>query len=147
MPLTEKSVERLVGVHPDLQSVVRRAADRLPFQLAVIEGVRSEKRQAELYAQGRTRPGKVVTWTMDSRHRVQRCGHGCAVDLVKLSENDSIDWNNKGDFLAIGKAMMTAAAELGIPIRWGYDWDGDGITQEKGEYDGPHFELPKARYP
>lgn len=147
MALNARSEQRLEGVHPDLQAVVRRASQLLAFPLAVIEGVRTEARQAELYAQGRTKPGKVVTWTMDSRHRIQSSGYGCAVDLVRLGEGGRIDWNNVGDFMAIGKAMLTAGAELGIPVRWGYDWDGDGITRERGEYDGPHFELPKARYP
>jgi peptidoglycan L-alanyl-D-glutamate endopeptidase CwlK len=38
-------------------------------------------------------------------------------------------------------AMFAAAKELNIKIRWGRDWDQDGIIGEKGETDGPHFEL------
>lgn len=36
----------------------------------VTEAKRSIERQRYLYAQGRTRPGKVVTWTLHSRHIV-----------------------------------------------------------------------------
>lgn len=146
-PLSTQSLERLHGVHPDLQRVIARAAQLLPFPLTVLEGVRTEQRQAELYAIGRTKPGKIVTATMDSRHRVQKCGYGCAVDLAKREADGSIDWNNTRNFLIIGKAMFAAAAELHVPIRWGYDWDGDGITQEHGEYDGPHHELQRKAYP
>ena len=38
-------------------------------------------------------------------------------------------------------SMMRAARELKVPIRWGADWDRDGIPREKGETDSPHFEL------
>jgi peptidoglycan L-alanyl-D-glutamate endopeptidase CwlK len=37
--------------------------------------------------------------------------------------------------------MFAAAAKLGVHIRWGWDWDGDGKQRERGETDGPHFEL------
>lgn len=145
--LSQRSIDRLQGVHPDLTRIVVDAARLLPFEILVVEGVRSLERQQELYAQGRTKPGKVVTWTMDSRHRVQKCGFGCAVDLAPIKSDGKVDWDDVKKFLAIGKAMMTAAMRLGLEVRWGYDWDGDGITQERGEYDGPHFELPKSKYP
>jgi hypothetical protein len=38
-------------------------------------------------------------------------------------------------------AMFAAAKELGVSIRWGADWDGDGKPRERGESDSPHFEL------
>ena len=145
--LSDTSRRKLEGVHPDLIKVVELAVTALEFPVIVVEGVRSEARQRELYAQGRTKPGKVVTWTMDSRHRVQKCGYGCAVDLAGVNKLGGIDWNDKAKFHAIGAAMRAAAANRNIPIRWGYDWDGDGKLEEKGEYDGPHFELAKSRYP
>lgn len=43
----------------------------------VFEARRSQERQDWLYAQGRTRPGKVVTWTKTSNHK-----DGKAVDIV-----------------------------------------------------------------
>ena len=39
------------------------------------------------------------------------------------------------------QALLAAAAAEGVRIRWGKDWDQDGIAGEKGETDGPHFEL------
>lgn len=144
--LSDASLQKLRGVHPDLQRVVQAAAQRLPFPVVVVEGVRTVDRQRELFAQGRTRPGKIVTWTMDSRHLVQRCGYGCAVDIAPVKPG-GIDWENKARFFEIGAAMKAAAANDNIPVRWGYDWDGDGKLMEKGEYDGPHFELARASYP
>lgn len=142
MRLSERSEKRLAGVHPDLVKVLKAAVESLDFEVAVTEGVRTKARQTELYAQGRTKPGKIVTWSMASRHLT---GH--AVDLVPLQDDGSIDWNDKDRFFEIGSAMREESIRSGIPVRWGYDWDGDGVLNEKGEYDGPHFELARSKYP
>jgi hypothetical protein len=61
------------------------------FTVKVIETRRSEARQRWLYAQGRTRKGKIVTWTMDSRHR-----WGLALDFVLVRNvSGRIDWDAK----------------------------------------------------
>lgn len=135
MQLDERSEKRLEGVNPTLVSIIRRAAKRLPFALFVVEGLRSRERQAELYAQGRTKPGKKVTWTLHSKHL-----EGKAVDLAPLI-NGAIDWADLSKFDAIAKAMQDAAKEVGVTVRWGGDWDMDGQPRERGESDSPHFEL------
>lgn len=146
--LGTRSRTRLKGVHPDLVRVVELCLHKYtPIDFTVIEGVRSLTRQKELYAQGRTKPGPKVTWSMQSRHLVQKGGFGCAVDIGPFDVKGNILWNDTAKFLTIGKSMLVAAGELCIPIRWGYDWDGDGIFMESGEYDGPHFELVRSAYP
>ncbi len=133
--LGAKSLARLQGVDPRLVRVVKRAIALTAVDFTVIEGVRSKERQAELFAQGRTKPGKIVTWTMKSKHI-----DGLAVDLAPWV-NGAIDWNDLKKFDAIAKAMSEAAASLGVKIRWGANWDGDDKPREKGEGDSPHFEL------
>ena len=133
------SQSKLVGVHPDLAKVVRRAIEISPVDFKVIEGVRTPERQRQLYAQGRTKPGPVVTWTLKSNHFKQADGYGHAVDLLPAP----YDWKASGPFDAMAKAMLAAAKELGVGLRWGKDWDGDGVIGEKGEGDSPHFELKK----
>lgn len=135
--LSQKSVDKLKGVHPDLVRAVRRAIELSAQDFFVDCGVRTKAEQAELYARGRTKPGPVVTWTMNSRHLPAADGFGRAVDLVPFP----IDWNDPAKFNAIAKAMFAAAAELKVSLRWGADWDKDGKPREKGEYDSPHFEL------
>lgn len=138
--LSATSLERLKGVNPRMVAVVKEAVSRLPFDVLVTEGLRSRERQKQLYAQGRTVPGKVVTWTLNSKHCQQADGTGHAVDLCPVI-GGSIPWNDRTKFVAISKAMFAAAEHLGTHIRWGADWDADGHPYEKGEYDGPHFEL------
>lgn len=137
--LGTQSRERLGGVHPNLVKIVKRAIELTTVDFMVLEGVRTEARQKELYAQGRTTPGKIVTWTMNSKHRIQPDGFGHAVDLVPYP----IDWEDPIKFDTIALAMKSAACELGLEnrLRWGADWDQDGNPREKGELDSPHFEI------
>lgn len=133
--LSSKSRTKLVGVEEPLVLVVERAIQISSVDFAVTEGLRTLARQKELYAKGRTAPGPIVTWTMNSKHL-----QGRAVDLVPFVAGRLV-WDDVSLFKKIGEAMFQAAHELEVSIRWGYDWDMDGVLQEKGEYDGPHFEL------
>lgn len=134
--LSERSLKNLEGVHPKMVAVVKRALELSTVDFTVIEGVRTQARQRQLYAQGRTAPGKKVTWTLTSNHFVNpRTGFGHAVDLFPGT------WEDLSKFNAMAKAMFQAANELNIPIRWGADWDRDGKPRERGETDSPHFEL------
>lgn len=123
--LSQKSHDRLSGVHPDLVSVVKRALEISEIDFAVLEGVRSKTWQAQLFAEKATK-------TMNSRHLT---GH--AVDLgAYVAGSIRWDWPL---YYRIADAMKSAAEELGIPLTWGGDW--------KSFPDGPHFELPWADYP
>lgn len=128
---------KLDGVHPDLVRVVERAIEITRHDFSVLCGVRTKAEQAALYAQGRTKPGPVVTWTMDSRHIPQADGYGHAVDLVPYP----MDWKSGEKFDAIAAAMFKASSECGVPLRWGQDWNRNGVPRERGETDAPHFEL------
>jgi peptidoglycan L-alanyl-D-glutamate endopeptidase CwlK len=145
--LGQGSRKKLEGVHPDLCMVVERAIELSKIDFKVTDGVRTLAQQKALYAQGRTKPGKVVTWTLNSRHLVNATtGFGHAVDLLPAP----YDWVLKDDpttpevddnFKKVADAMFHAANELGVAIRWGANWDGDTKIREKGESDNPHFEL------
>lgn len=151
--LGKQSRDRLIGVHPKLVAVVGRAIQLTEQDFMVLEGVRSQHRQWELYAKGRTiaqlraagvpahilaRPGEAkVTWTTKSNHRPKADGFGYAVDLCPYP----VDWNDLKKFDAVARAMFEAAEQLSTEIRWGADWDADGKPRERGETDSPHFEL------
>lgn len=134
--LSQRSLNRLVGVNENLVNVVKRAIEISEVDFMVIEGLRTKQRQEELYAQGRTKPGKIVTWTMKSKHI-----DGLAVDIAPCNKDGSINWNDLKMFDKMADAMFKAAKELNINIRHGADWNMNGIKREKGETDAPHFEL------
>ena len=141
------SLRYLEGVDPRLVRVVKTAIRISPIDFKVVCGVRTREEQIALYAQGRTRPGKIVTWTLASRHLPDpKTGLGRAVDLLPAP----YDWALIDDpstpavddaFVKLAQAMIAAAKIEGVKIRWGANWDGDVQIREKGETDNPHFEL------
>jgi peptidoglycan L-alanyl-D-glutamate endopeptidase CwlK len=135
MELTTRDKQRLVGVKEAMVRVVTRAATLYPGTFMVIEGLRTKARQAELFAQGRTTPGKVVTWTMESKHLT-----GDAVDLAPVI-GGAIPWGSAGEFDKLAQAMKQAALIEGVQIVWGADWNSNGTAREKGETDSPHYQL------
>lgn len=137
----DRSRKNLEGVHPKLTDVAERAIELSGQDFFVNEGVRTMERQKQLYAQGRTKPGPKVTWTLNSNHfKSPRTGFGHAIDVYPFPyAPDAKDIAKKQR--AIAAAFFKAAGELNIPIRWGADWDMDGNYGERGEGDSPHFEL------
>jgi peptidoglycan L-alanyl-D-glutamate endopeptidase CwlK len=112
--LNAASERKLKGVKPDLVDVARRASEiGPPFQ--IVQGNRTVAEQAAIYAQGRSRPGKIVTWTKHSKHI-----GGNAVDFAALV-NGKISWNDKL-YPPIANAFKRAALELRTGIEWGGDW-------------------------
>ena len=89
------------------------------LKVRITETYRSQERQNELYAQGRTKPGQIVTWTKKSRHTSRRAWDICK--NVKGEEySDTAFFEKCGD----------AAKEAGIT--WGGNWKTP---------DMPHFEI------
>ncbi|SUU98745.1 phage holin family protein [Avibacterium paragallinarum] len=52
---SQRSEKHLQGVHDDLVKVVRKALEYSTVDFAVIEGVRTKARQAQLFKQGATK--------------------------------------------------------------------------------------------
>ncbi|WP_339913639.1 peptidoglycan-binding protein [uncultured Brevundimonas sp.] len=123
--LDARSEKNLKGVHPDLVRVVRGAATISPIAFVVTEGLRTIERQRSLVASGASR-------TMKSRHLT---GH--AVDLA-ARVNGEIRWDWPL-YQTLSKAMKQAAQEANVALEWGGDW--------RSFKDGPHFQLPWAKYP
>lgn len=141
LPYDPDPSHHLVGVHPNLVKVFLRACELFKGRARVIEGVRSAQRQAQLYAQGRTVPGKIVTWVKVSNHQAKADGLGHAIDAVVMKADGSIEWNDSHQYDALDDAMQAASKELGIPIRYGGNWDMDEHRHEHGETDLDHWEL------
>lgn len=89
------------------------------LNIRITETYRSQERQNYLYEQGRTRSGKVVTWTHNSRHTSRR-----AWDICKNAKG------HEYDDPSFFKQCGSVAKELGII--WGGIWTTP---------DTPHFEI------
>lgn len=122
--LSQRSLTALVGVHPDLVRVVKRAITISTVDFIVGEGLRTLETQRKYVASG-------VSKTMKSRHLT---GH--AVDLWAYLV--TIRWE-PALYVPIADSMKAAGKELGVPVEWGFDLWG---------WDSPHFQLPRGKqYP
>lgn len=126
--LSQRSLDRLVGVHPDLAEIVQLAIQRTTVDFTVVEGVRTLERQREYVARG-------ASQTMASYHLPQADGLSHAVDLAPLIDG-VIPWSNWQAFAGLAQVVKACAAELGVPVEWGGDW--------KTLKDGPHFQIPRS---
>jgi hypothetical protein len=98
-----------------VERVIARMKEEYGHDVSLVETTRSQERQDFLFAQGRTRPGQVVTWTQDSAHT-----RGEAADVM-------IDgsWSNADGFAR----LQRIAREEGL--------------RTLGVRDPGHLELPR----
>lgn len=136
------TLERIALLHPKVRSEARdiyaeicdalkgRAMCRFVFTLRTIA------EQDALYAQGRTRPGKIVT---NARGGMSFHNYGLAIDIVLIVDSDgngSFDravWDTKTDFDGDGRADWMEV--VAIFKQHGWTWGGDWKF-----VDPPHFE-------
>ncbi len=139
--LSQRSLNSLSGVDPNLVKVVKRAIEITEQDFIVIEGLRTREQMMINYGKGRTvaqlavhgipasyaKPKESkVTWLNNpfaSNH-----AKGKAVDIVP----NPVDWSDISKFKKINEAMQAAAKELGVKLSYGGDWT-------KKDY--PHWEL------
>ena len=112
--LSQRSLDRLDSVDPDLIKVVKYAIGVTKVDFGVIEGVRTLEKQKELVAAGASK-------TMNSKHL-----KGLAVDLMAYVGGRGC-WELKV-YDDIADAMKQGAIEYGVPIVWGASWHIRNIT-------------------
>ena len=126
--MNDHSKERLAKVHPELAARVERAALVLAAEgihIEVVQGLRTYAEQDALYAQGRTKSGKIVTKAVGgfSNHNF-----GLAVDVCPFVDGKPA-WNAAE---SVWQAIGAAGKQAGLD--WGGGW--------KSFQDKPHLELP-----
>ena len=150
--LSQRSLDKLEGVHPHMTAVVERAIQLTDVDFGVTQGVRTLEEQKANVAAGRSQ-------TMASKHLLQDDGFSHAVDVVAYIGSD-VSWElNVYDDIC--DAFKQAAEEVGCAIKWGAAWsEGDirsypsssedammayiDLRRSQGRrpfIDAPHFEL------
>lgn len=121
--MSTRDVNRL---DPVLQPLLRKLLNEAKFgdwSAFMTDGFRSFKEQDELYARGRTKPGKIVT---NAKGGQSKHNHGLAFDIAFKNKYGAVIWD-------VG--LLTKAGKIGkkLGLTWGGDW--------KSFRDYPHFEL------
>jgi hypothetical protein len=56
--------------------------------------------------------------------------------------NGVIPWDDTHIFAVVAGSFFAAALELGVMLRWGGDWDGDGLSKgDQRFFDYGHVEI------
>ena len=120
------SDSRINDLHPLVKEKARQFINRvekeLGIKLRVTSTLRTYAEQNELYAQGRTKSGAIVT---NAKGGQSNHNFGTALDVIPIV-NGQPDWSTKHwqEIATIGKS---------VGFQWGGDW--------KGLVDKPHFEM------
>ena len=120
-----RSRSQLETCHKDL----RRLFDRVivSWDCTILEGHRTQERQAQLLREGKSK-------VQISKHNYRP---SLAVDVAPYP----IDWEDTERFVEFGLFVLQVARDLGLSIRWGGDWDGDGDLTDQSFNDLVHFEI------
>lgn len=121
----EKSAARLTGLHPVLAASANALIERSYARgvpIVITHGLRTIAEQNALYAQGRSKPGPIVT---NARGGTSYHNYGLAFDFaLLLPDGNYISWdmNRDGDKdkLADWQEIVQEAKLLGL--EWGGDW-------------------------
>lgn len=138
------TIDRIELMHPVLREQLKK--DYLEINRRLAKGIRlrfsqtfrTVSEQNELYAQGRTKKGNIVT---NARGGSSFHNYGLAFDIVILYDKDgngtfeTASWNEKTDFDKNGKAEWIQVVEFFKSKGW--KWGGDFRSFR----DSPHFEM------
>jgi peptidoglycan L-alanyl-D-glutamate endopeptidase CwlK len=126
-----KNDERIAKLHPKMRplatQLINEVESKLGHKLLVVSGLRTFDEQRDIYAQGRTKPGNIVTYAKPgySYHN-----YGLAIDVTHIKDGNKPDWS---------RPITKDIAEIGkkIGLEWGGYWT--------RPYDPPHFQLTLSK--
>jgi len=136
------SLKRLRTCHIDLQRIMLLAISVSDIDFGIAEGHRSIERQKELFDEGKS---KVDGINKKGKHNYTP---SLAVDIYPYF-NGGANWDK--EHLSYIAGIIKACTELLLDqeeithkIRWGGNWDMDGIILLDQNFDDrPHFEIIK----
>lgn len=139
------SKTRLATCHNDLQKVLQLAISRSRIDFGISEGHRSLKRQKQLFDEGRS---KIDGIKKKGKHNYHP---SLAADIYIYHPDPEVRSKllyDKPSLCYIAGVIISCAGELlekdeiSHSIRWGGNWDRDGIILQDQSFDDlPHFEL------
>ena len=121
------SKRRLKTCEKDLQDLFSEVVKY--FDCSVLVGYRGRNEQDNAYESGHSK----VKWP-NGKHNKKP---SVAVDVAPYP----IDWKDRERFIYFGGFVKGCAFRMGIPLRWGGDWDNDTQLSDNNFDDLVHFEL------
>lgn len=127
-----RSTKNILEAHPDLQRLFYEVIKY--FDCTVIDAYRPQEEQDEAYYTGRSQ-----LKFPQSKHNVKP---SMAVDVVPwFTDAPHVRWKDMDTFYYFAGFVKGIAANMGINIRTGLDWDSDNDFKDQSFQDAAHFEL------
>jgi len=128
------SEKKLATCHPNIITICRTVIQDYDF--TILCGYRDKISQNAAYPKYTT-----VKYPGSKHNKIP----SLAIDIIPYDHIRKciVPWDAYEEMAMLAGHMLMAAYMLGIKIRWGHDWNKNGILwDEKGKLiDRPHFEL------
>ena len=131
---SQRSIDNLSSAHPIF--TVLMTAVLVKYDHTITCGLRGEEEQNEAFRNG----WSTLKWPLSKHNKYP----SLAIDAGPFIDNKLS--KDIAESAVFGIHVVAMADELGIPIRWGGDWDGDGNLREHKLRDYRHFELDVERF-
>ena len=133
-----KSTAKLVTCHPSIVMGADIALTRSPYDITIVHGWRGEHIQNVLFDSGASH--KKYPHSKHNHTDTDGLPLSLALDFAPWVDG-AIPWGDTHIFAIVAGVFLAAYSELGIPIRYGGDWDNDGSTKDQTLMDWGHLEL------
>ena len=156
--MDKTSLSRVALMHPLLRTELANILSEIAqggVSIRLTQTLRTIQEQNDLYAIGRTKPGKIVT---NAKGGQSYHNWGLSCDFCLLHKDGSISWNMHEDLDKDGIAdwMEVVKHFKSIEAVWGGDWKfvdkphfektfGYNWRDLKSKYDGKDF-IPNTKY-
>ena len=127
------SIDRVSKLHPLLRNEVMTILQEVQnagVNIRVTQGLRTIAEQDALYAQGRTKPGKIVT---NAKGGQSYHNWALALDICLLHKDGSVSWSLNEDLDKDGIADWMEVVK--VFEKYGWEWGGKWKFK-----DTPHFQ-------
>lgn len=131
------TLQRIEKLHPtvreEVKQIIKDCDESLTgrAKIRITQGLRTFKEQDDLYAIGRTKPGKKVT---NAKAGQSIHNYGLAVDICLIIDGKTASWDTAKDWDNDQVADWYECVK--IFAKYGWDWGGNWKTFK----DLPHFE-------
>ena len=127
--------------HPDLIEVMDSGLELSPVDIAIVWGWRGREVQDGMFRMGASK----VKWPKSKHNHTEKdVPASLAFDFGPWVRGE-IPWNDTHIFAVVAGVFMTVAKEKGIRLRWGGDWNMNGLTTDQTFMDWGHLELVQER--
>jgi len=129
-----RSLGKLATCHPDLIKVATAAIAVTPIDFTIVHGWRGEEVQNALFESGASKK----PWPESKHNHMSGAPSSLAIDFAPWI-NGAIPWKDTHAFAILAGVFFAVAGD--IQLRYGGDWNMNGLTTDQTFMDWGHIEL------